>query len=288
VRFSTATAAFLLGIQASAAWPAEVPCGQHPIAGSFGAPTWQAGDAVGFATPGLAVDADGAPDSYRVDGKGLSRTCDGVFGIVNGTPVTQKTDPAHWQQICQHAWATATSTGNYSGVKIVGFLTDRHGVPSIQGPSDPLPGVAYITTTAMPIPGTKAGTQRHYVDAAQIPYIVLSPALAKAFHVSYGDVAAVYRPRTHRVAYGIYAECCSPGEGSVRLHQDIGNDPIVLEQGIRRAKAGIGDRIVTVVFPGRHTQGTTNFETWRAEINGVGEAALNRWGGLERLQTCAR
>jgi hypothetical protein len=35
-------------------------------------------------TPGLAVDADGAPDSYRVDGKGLSFTCDGVFAVVNG------------------------------------------------------------------------------------------------------------------------------------------------------------------------------------------------------------
>src|SRR4051812_27657769 len=55
-------------------------------------------------TPGLAVDADGAPDSYRVDGKGLSFTCDGVFALVNGVVHTQKNDPQHWQALCTQHW----------------------------------------------------------------------------------------------------------------------------------------------------------------------------------------
>src|SRR5580700_3620570 len=38
--------------------------------------------AVAFETHGLAVDADGAPNSYLTDGNGLSETCDGVVAVV--------------------------------------------------------------------------------------------------------------------------------------------------------------------------------------------------------------
>ena len=72
--------------------------------------------------PGLAVDADGAPGSYRVDCKGLSFTCDGVFAVANGVAHTQKNDPQHWQTLCTQHWNEAQRTGDFSQVKIVGFL----------------------------------------------------------------------------------------------------------------------------------------------------------------------
>src|SRR5271154_6822334 len=60
------------------------------------------GGAIVFSTQGLAVDADGAPNSYLLDGNGLSPTCDGVVGLVNGRSVNP---PAHgWLQICEKAW----------------------------------------------------------------------------------------------------------------------------------------------------------------------------------------
>jgi hypothetical protein len=237
-------------------------------------------------TAGLEVDADGAPDSYRVDGNGLSYTCDGVFAIVRGVPQTQNNNPAHWQQLCRDYWTQAKASGNYSGVRIVGFLADSHG-PVVQSAGDPLPNEAYVTTTSLTIPGTPERTQRHYVDASQIPYVVLSPAYARAHGLVLGDLVLVYRPRTERYAFGVYGDCCSLGEASVRLHQDIGNDPIVVRGGTRRAKRGIGDAVVFVAFPGRHTNPTVDAAAWRDEIRLSGEAALAAWGGLERLRTCS-
>lgn len=109
------------------------------------------GGAIVFSTQGLAVDADGAPNSYLVDGNGLSPTCDGAVGLVNGHPVNP---PAHgWLQICENAWAHAQQTGNYSGVKIFGFLADpKTNVPVVQQSGDPLPGKGYVSTTAFPCP----------------------------------------------------------------------------------------------------------------------------------------
>jgi hypothetical protein len=70
------------GLLAIVLWTvsAQANCVREP-AGSFGVPVWRLSMAVRFATGRLVVDAEGAPDSYRVDGKGLSRTCEGVFAI---------------------------------------------------------------------------------------------------------------------------------------------------------------------------------------------------------------
>ena len=79
-------------------------------------------------TKGLEVDADGAPDSYRVDGKGLSYTCDGVFAVVNGVAQTQNNNRESWQRLCRQHWADAVQTGNYSRVKVVGFQMGPDGL----------------------------------------------------------------------------------------------------------------------------------------------------------------
>lgn len=240
------------------------------------------------ATTGLEVDADGAPDSYRVDGKGLSYTCDGVFAIVDGVPQTQNNNPANWQTLCREYWNRAKASGDYSKVKIVGFARRSDGRPLVQGPGDPLPDLAYVTTTSLTIPGTPDRTQRHYVDANQIPYFVVSGAFASAHGLAPGDVMAVYRPRTDRYAFGVYGDCCSLGEASVRLHEDLGNDPIVVTgDGTRRAKRGIGDRVVFVAFTGAHSHPSLDAAAWRREIAEVGARALTQWGGVARLRSCA-
>ncbi|MBE7213475.1 MAG: hypothetical protein INR65_20865 [Gluconacetobacter diazotrophicus] len=240
------------------------------------------------ATPGLAVDADGAPDSYRVDGKGLSATCDGVFAVVDGVAHTQKNDRPNWQALCARHWDEARRTGNYAGVRIVGFLSDAAGRPVVQGAGDPLPGQAFVTTTSLTIPGTPDSAQRHYVDAREIPYVVLSPAYARASRLRLGDLVAVYRPRTGRLAYAVYADCCSNGEASVRLHQDLGSDPIVVAaDGAPRARRGLADRIVLAPLPGAHPAPTLDAAAWRAAIAADGETALHTLGGPDALRACA-
>ncbi len=119
---------------------ASSECGRQPIPGTFdGIHVWRAGNAVGFSTSKLNVDADGAPNSYRVDGKGLSFTCDGVSAMEDGRPITPSSDPQHWQQKCQQAWAHALKTGDYSELRIFGVLKDKHEHPVIQTTGDPLP-----------------------------------------------------------------------------------------------------------------------------------------------------
>ena len=237
--------------------------------------------------PGLAVDADGAPGSYRVDCKGLSFTCDGVFAVANGVAHTQKNDPQHWQTLCTQHWNEAQRTGDFSQVKIVGFLA-ADGRPVVQSEGDPLPGEAYVTTTSLTIPGTPDRAQRHYVDAGEIPYVVLSPAFATRHGLRLGDLVAVYRAKTGAVAYGVYADCCSVGEASVRLHQDLGADPIVVTaDGTRRAKRGLADRVELVALTGAHTQPTLDAAAWRAEITAKGDSAVRALGGIAAIKACA-
>jgi hypothetical protein len=237
--------------------------------------------------PKLAVDADGAPDSYRLDGRGLSYTCDGVFAIVDGVAQNQKNNPVNWQKLCQKYWAQAKATKDYSRVKIVGFAKDKFGRPVVQVLGDPLPGEAFVTTTTLTIPGTPSTAQRHYVNAIEIPYVVLSSNYAKKYRLSPGDIVAVYRPQTNAVAYGVYGDCCSEGEASVRLHQDLGSNPIVMRDGVRRAKREIGDQVVFIALTGTHTTPTLNASAWRDEIARKGADALSALGGIEAAKACA-
>ena len=237
-------------------------------------------------TPALAVDADGAPDSYRIDGRGLSFTCDGVFAVVNDIAQTQNNNKTHWQELCRAAWQKALTTSDYSHLKIVGFLKDSHGQPVVQSQGDPLPGQAFVTATALTIPGAASGAQRHYVNAREIPYVVLSSSWAGKYHLKPGDVVAVYRPSNQKLAYAVYGDCCSLGEASIRLHKDLGHDPIVVENGVERAKRGLGERVAFVPLTGAATTPATNFETWRAEINSVGQKALAARGGIEAVKAC--
>jgi hypothetical protein len=254
-------------------------------AGSFGGvDTSRVDNAIFFKTDGLAVDADGAPNSYLLDGNGLSYTCDGVEAVVDGKPVPTKKDPHN--RLCRDAWETAQKTSNYSQVRIFGFLTGPKNVPIVQGVHDPLPGKAYVTTTTMPIAGSAPTEQRHWVDANQIPYVVLPSSFVKAFKVSPGDVAVIYNPAAKAVAFVAYADGGGLGEASVKAHIDLGSHPIVSKDGVDRASSGIEGEVLTLVFPGMHTHGSVDAKQWVSEIQTIGKEAFDKWGSVERLKEC--
>ena len=157
----------------------------------------------------------------------------------------------------------------------------------VQTGDDPLPGEAFVTTTTLTVPGSPASAQRHYVNANEIPYAVLSSDYAATYKLKPGDLVAVYRPKTEHIAYAVYGDCCSLGEGSVRLHQDLGSDPIKLDaDGTRRAKVGIGDKVVFVALTGAHTTPTLDSSAWRTEIKTKGDAALAAIGGMAAVKAC--
>jgi Fungal chitosanase of glycosyl hydrolase group 75 len=261
---------------------------QDCIAPAMGGAAISIGDAVAVRRPILRVDADGAPNSYRVDGNGLSDTCDGVVALdAQGKRVTPKTDPSGWVTKCRPAWAQATASNDYSHVAIFGFMTDKQNRPVVQGAGDPLPGEAYISTSVA-MPGTPDGTQRHYVDAAAIPYVVLPGSFVAQHGIKAGTVAVVYRKKTDKFAFAVYGDAGSDlGEASVRLHQDLGSDPIVRKGGVARAVAGIGDPVFIAVFHGNIATPMADPTQWNVAIKSAGDAALAKFGGIEKLRACA-
>lgn len=232
----------------------------------------------------LNVDADGAPNAYRIDGKGLSYTCDGVVAFENGHRVTSDTDKDHWQQKCQAAWAKAKATGDYSGVAIFGFLFDKEKGLVKQGEGDPLPDVAYVSITSMSIPGASSTSQRQYVDATLIPYVVLPKAYAARHRIQYGTLALVFRPKTNAYAFAVFADKGKFGEASIKLHENLGSKPIVKRFGVSRAKRQIEDTTLTVLFPNRVVPPDTDQSKWNLAIEAAGAEEFQALGGLQGLQ----
>ncbi len=252
---------------------------------AYGSP-WKNGDAVLFLTRKLNVDADGAPNSYLVNGRGLSYTCDGVVAVENGKRVTP--GKAHWQEKCRTAWGSALVSGDYRGLAIFGFLTDKMGVPIVQGSGDPIPGLGYISTTSAVIPDELDGKQRRYVDATLIPYVVLRSTFVKAWAIKSGSLAIVYRPKTGRYAFAVFADSGDFGEGSVRLHKDLGSNPMQVKRGVQRAKGRIEDPVLTVVFPSQISAPRADANSWVADINAQCMSALKAFGGEAMLAGCSR
>jgi hypothetical protein len=155
-------------------------------------PAERIGDAILFHA-GMYIDADGAPNAYGPNNRGLDFTANAVrsdrFLSValhpDGTPVIQR-------------------SGRFKGF--------------------------YVSTTSLrnaagspKVPGT-------YVDARKIPYIVLPPEFMKQFGVTLGDLAVVTNQRNGKTSFAIFADVGPHGkigEGSVALARALGlnDDP---------------------------------------------------------------
>jgi hypothetical protein len=238
-----------------------------------------------YSTPILNVDADGAPGSYRLDGNGLSYTCDGVAAIENGRPL--KVGAPNWQEKCQAAWKAARVSGDYSKVHIFGFAVDTTGAPLIQKEGDPLPGEAFVSTTFVEVTQAEPKTQRRYVNAMTIPYVVLPESVRHHFGVKDAAVAVVWRPKRDKLTFAVFADTGGNlDEGSVRLHEELGGTPLTGKQ-IKRAKQRIEDPVTIAVFPDQAVSPRLDAADWRAAIERAGREALDAWGGIQRLKLCA-
>ena len=141
----------------------------------------------------MDVDVDGAPNAYGPPGK---ETLDNLLD-------------AHYL--------------NRADEPIVGYLTDEHNRPVLQGPNDPFPGY-YISQTAFTDPENQNERDpRRYVDARKINYVVRGNA-ARRRGVKVGDFVAVYSKRTHKSVFAIVGDTGNPtgDEGSLHLLQDLG------------------------------------------------------------------
>lgn len=196
-----------------------------------------------FFMSGLAVDADGAPNAYHPQNKGLDDL--GNAG-----------HPGKW-------WALVTDTGRADGT------------PIVQGPKDPYPGY-YVSMTSLE-DTTKASTDPHrYVDAATIPFFVLTQGLAKTMGARLGNLAWVVNTRNGKSSAAMFVDW-GPGnhlgEGSIALAKALG-----VNADARRG--GIGDGIVTIVFPRSGNGKPQPVEAFAP----VARRLFQAWGGDRRLK----
>ncbi len=141
----------------------------------------------------MDVDVDGAPNAYGPAG---TQTLDILLN-------------AHYL--------------NQANKEIVGYLTDDHNRPVLQGRHDPFPGY-YISQTAFTDPKNRNERDpRRYVDARKVNYVVRGD-VARQRGVKVGDFVAVYSKRTHKGVFGIVGDTGNPSgdEGSLHLLQDLG------------------------------------------------------------------
>lgn len=183
----------------------------------------------------MRIDADGAPNAYHPEDKGLDF-------------LEHAGKPGDWQ----------------------GLVTDCQGQPVIQGPHDPYPGY-YISQTSL-FDKTKQRTDpARYVNGGAIPYIVLpaEPGLIESGRARLGDFAVVVNARNRLMTFAIFADQGPRdkiGEGSIALAE-------LLQIPSSPKTGGVDGDIIYVVFPGSgngqprtaqeiHREGERAFNLW--------------------------
>jgi hypothetical protein len=198
--------------------PAEVKtCDKVEQLKVGGVNIWQLqGQTTLFYKAGMAIDVDGAPQAYHPEP-------DSNLGL--------------------DFLANAGRPGNWFGI-----VTDngqRDGEPIVQGPDDPAPGF-YILSTSLQDKTKQLTDPLRYVDATQIPYIVLSPEVRSSLGAELGDFALVINSKSGQLYEAIFADVGPRqkiGEGLVALADALG-----IPSSPRHG--GTDDGVIYLVLPG--------------------------------------
>lgn len=140
-------------------------------------------------TAGMAIDVDGSPRAYGPAGGAIA-------------PLDDIRNAGH--------------RGNWWGIAV-----DDDDEPYIQGPRDPAPGF-YVSTTALVDSTRPRRDPRRYVDAENVPYVVVPPELQR-LGVRMGDLAVVtYAGANAPAIVADLGPSLHYGEASMALAQQLG------------------------------------------------------------------
>src|SRR5215470_7277362 len=209
-------AVLLSGVEVASSDRPTATCPKVRLFRSHGVNVWSASGhhhAI-FYKSGLAIDADGAFRAYHPDDQ------PGLDSLAHAG------HPGNW-------WALVTDNKK------------RNGHPIVQGADDPAPGF-YVSTTALYDPDNANVRDPHrYVDAEEIPYIVLHPRALQFARL--GDFATVVNLQNGKISPAIVADESTArlpvGEASIAVAKalDINSD----------ARLGGQERNVAyVIYPG--------------------------------------
>lgn len=268
--------------------------------------------AVVFTAQGMEADLDGSPDAYGADDRGLDYICNGAVPFDNAERkciFKNKQNRETWDAYCRETFAKAKAE-NWSGptkmctfgFKATGGQSDERGrviggKPVVQSHEDPHPGY-YVSLSSLKRPETDKfkdrDTQARQVDAANVPYLVLPPAIAALSGIQLGDIAALWRASTGKIVYAVYADggpTNSHGEASAKALEAMGAHVYATIDGIKRAISGLEDDVVVIVIPGSRQRAPAQYDDakWTAQIQEVGENLLlgdRGWGGIEDIKSC--
>lgn len=283
-----ATALLIVLVLAPTIGATQPPCGlldagtfEHAEVGEIALFRDRDTKAIAFASQ-MQVNTDGAPDSYHPDDKGITHICNGVSLGASCT----------WEANCLPTFRQAKAENFRGPTRICFFamVADNQGVPVIQGGADPQPGF-FVSTTALKQPGADPLTPAGQVDSNTVPFAVIPRTWQSKPEPGpkLGDFGVAVRRSTGTVVPFVIADI-GPGnklgEGSVALHQALGNDPFQMRFGVRRARRGISHPdVFYAIFPGTAARG----EKFTAEmVRTHAQQSLAAFGGEERLRTCAR
>lgn len=135
--------------------------------------------------------------------------------------------------------------------------------------------------------------QARYLDALSINAVVLPRQAdwrSQDVRTDHGDLAVLLDADTGRVAFALIGDTgprTSIGEGSVALAAALGGEVLAADATFDDIKALKRDRVATVIFPTRDVPRMTDGQFTQADMDQLGQQALDAFGGLQRLRACA-
>jgi hypothetical protein len=168
------------------------------------------------------------------------------------------------------ALANAGHPGDWWGIATVNGRPS--GTPVIQGQNDPAPGF-YVSTTALENTSFSETSQRRYVDAETVPFIVLPGRVSLG--ISLGDLGFAYNTASGDNQFFIFADIGPRGQ--------IGEGSVALAKALKVPDSprtgGVGGGIVYVIFPASGS-GYQEVSSWEP----VAQKLTINFGGLTKVK----